>query len=212
MTGAPYRRQDTQRPLADLVATFREQVAALPPPVTVVTHSQGAWIAWAAVAGQRATPVRSLVLLASFPRTEVGYPLPGLDGPGRVGSDVLRVLAGIGRRLGISTFDPDKPLARELLVTPGAIERVLARLLPPGVRALAVEPLFDLPLMPEGRIVPAAENACPVRTTHVGLTTSAAAADVVDRFLDGRPLPSCPVGAGWLSAFTAPFGVPPSDT
>ena len=94
----------------------------------------------------------------------------------------------------------------------GGIERILVRPLPPGVQALAVEPLFDLPLMPGGRVVPAAENACPVRTTHVGLTTSAAGADVVDRFLDGRPLPSCPVGAGWLSAFTASFGVPPSDT
>jgi pimeloyl-ACP methyl ester carboxylesterase len=188
-------------------------VAALPPPVTVVTHSQGAWFVWAALAGERPVPgVRNLIMLSPFPRAEVGYPPAGKTGPGLVGSDVLRVLAGVGRHIGVSTYDPDKPLARQLLASPNAIERILARPLPPGVRGLAVEPLLDLPLMPQGRIVPGAENACPVRTTHVGITTSSAAEEDMDRFLDRVPLPSCPVGSGWLSAFTAPFGVPPSDT
>src|SRR5207249_754767 len=187
------RRRHTERLRAALVATVREQVAALPPPVTVVTHWQGAWIVWESLSrGDVHTGVQDLVMLAPFPRTEVAYPPAGRSGSGRIGSDVLRVLAGIGRRIGISTFDPDKPLARELLATPGAIEGILARPLPSDVRALAIEAVLDLPLVPQGRLIPGAVNACPVRTTHVGLTTSAVAEEDVDRFLDRQPLPSCP--------------------
>jgi len=211
-TGSRYRRRDTQRPLDELVRTFADQVASLPDPVTVVTHSQGVWIAWAALTRDPHLPVGNLILLAPFPRDAVAYPPPGHDGPGRIGADVLRRLATWGRSIGVSTFDPDKPLARELLATPGAIERILARPLPDGVRAVAIEPLWDLPLMPEGRVIPNAANACPVRTTHVGLTTSAAMEVDADRFLDDLPLPGCGIGSGWLSALTAGWGVPPSDT
>ena len=211
-SGKRYSRRDTQRPLAALISTFRAQLAALPPPVVVVTHSQGAWIAWAGLAGRETRGVRDLIMLGPFPRAPVEYPASGRAGPGRVGGDFLRALSGAGRKLGISTYDPDAPLARRLLATPGAIARILSRPLAGNVRALAIEPLWDLSLMPEGRDLPRAVNACPVRTTHVGLVGSGAAAGLADRFLEGRPLPACPFGAAWLSAVTAPFGVPPSNT
>jgi hypothetical protein len=210
--GRRYGMKDTQRPLAALIATMREQLNGLRRPVTVVTHSQGAWIAWASLAGGRSLGVMSVIMLAPFPRAPVGYPLSARSGPGRVGGDFLRALSSMGNKLGVATFDPDAALARQLLATPGAAARILSRQLPGNVTALAVQPLWDLALTPEGRALPRAVNACPIRTTHVGVVRSAAAAGMVDRFLAGRPLPSCPPGSGWLSALTAPFGVPPSDT
>lgn len=192
------------------MAVFREQVALLPPPVVVVTHSQGAWIAWAALA-DGVGGVSDLVMLARFPRSPVSYPPAGVDGPGRVGSDALRLLSALGERLGVSTFDPDAPLARELQATPGAIEAVLARPLPRTVRALAVASRFDLPLMPGGWEVPGARNACPLPVTHVGLTSSASTHRLVRRFLAGGSVPACPSWRAWLGPVTEGFGVPPSD-
>jgi hypothetical protein len=211
-TGKRYTTRDTQRPLASLVSSLRAQLAPLRRPVTVLTHSQAAWIAWAALAGRERLGVRDLIMLGPFPRAPVQYPPSGRTGPGRVGGDFLRALSGIGRKLSISTFDPDAPLARELLGTPGAIARILSRPLARAVHAVAIEPVLDLSLMPQGRDLPRALNACPVRSTHVGVVSSRAAAGVINRVLDGRTLPACPLGAGWLSALTAPFGVPPSGT
>jgi hypothetical protein len=216
-SGKRYSRKDTQRSLSALIATMREQLAALPGPVTIVTHSQGAWIAWASLAQAphsrgRPLPARRLVMLAPFPRGLVAYPRSGHTGPGRVGGDFLRAVSGFVRKLGIATYDPDAPLARRLLSTPGAIGRVLARRPSGRIRTVAVEPLSDLGLMPEGRSMPHASNPCPVRATHVSVVASGATAGDINRFLDGRPPAACPLGASWLAILTAPFGVPPSDT
>ena len=211
-SGKRYSRKDTQRPLAALVSSMRKQLASLAGPVTVVAHSQGAWIAWAALARAPPTGVRDLVMLAPFPRGLVGYPRSGREGPGRVGGDFLRAVSSIGRKFGVATYDPDAPLARQLLAIPGAIARILSHRLAGGVEALAVEPLSDLGLMPEERSIPHASNPCPVRTTHAGVVTAGATAGDITRFFRGRPLPACPLGASWLAILTAPFGVPPSDT
>src|SRR5207302_9002882 len=79
-TGHGYGRRDTQRPLAALASTMRTQLAALPRPVTVITHSQGAWIAWAALASGPPLGVETLVMLAPFPRAPVEYPASARTG------------------------------------------------------------------------------------------------------------------------------------
>src|SRR5690606_24229153 len=68
--GAPYTAADTRRPPAGLVAAFRAQLADLPPPVVVVAHSQGGWLAAAALTGDLADRVEAVVLLGAFPRHE----------------------------------------------------------------------------------------------------------------------------------------------
>ena len=66
------------------------------------------------------------------PKRAVWYPPSGRNGSGRVGGDADRLAARLGRALGISTFSPDAPLARELLATPRAAQGVFERRLPRG--------------------------------------------------------------------------------
>jgi hypothetical protein len=208
-SGSPYRPADTQRPLAELVEAFREQLVGLPRPVMVVTHSQGAWIAHAALSDGNARGVSVLVMLGPFPANPVVYPQSGRRGPGVVGGAWLREFSGFARDRGWSHFDPDAPLARELLARSGALQSVLARARPSSVRALAVVPVWDLPLMPGGRELPAAVNSCPIVTTHSGLPTHAATYRVINRFLDGESMARCPRWRSWIGRIAAPWGVPP---
>lgn len=206
--GAPYSGRDTGRPLPELVAGFTQQLAALPGPVAIVTHSQGAWVAWEALAtpGPR-PPVTTLVMLGPFAHTQATYPPPGTNGPGYAGGAVLRALVALARRAGFTTFDPDAPLTRALHATPGAIDRVFARRLPPGIAAAAVESRWDLPLGRNawpGSVV----QACPVPVTHTGLTTARAAMRMVRAVLEHEPLGSCRRWASWIARAAAPFGVP----
>ena len=135
-TGAPYQKSDTTRPLDKLASALYAQLAGLPRPVIVVTHSQGAWIAWKELttARYRDNPVSALVMLAPFNQGLAPYPPSGTHRAGAAGGAAARIVTDISRSLGISKFDPDAPLARELQGTPGAVERLVARPLPPTVR------------------------------------------------------------------------------
>lgn len=209
-SGAPYGKEDTQRRLVELADTFREQVAGLVPPVVVVTHSQGAWIAWEALAEYGTDRVLALLMMGAFPENPVSYPPPGGIGPGLVGSDVLRLLTDWSRAAGISRFDPDAALAREILAAAGALEALQARPLPRAVRALAVVAASDLPLLPEDSSQ-RVDGGCPVQTTHVGLVTSHGAQGAMLRFLDGLVPPECAWWSNWTEVLAAGFTVPPSD-
>lgn len=206
-TGAPYTGADTGRPLDELAATFRVQVASLPPPVTVITHSQGAWIAWAALASDGSSmPVERLVMLGPFSRTLAPYPPPNRHGTGYAGGTALRALVAAVRGVGATSFDADAPLARELHATPEGAQRLLARPLAGRVGAVVVESRWDLPLG-EASWPSRVERACPVATTHAGLATSARAAAAVVAVLDGRRV-SCPPWAGWARLAGRVFRVP----
>ena len=208
-TGAAYVRADTERPLGQLVSDFRAQLAHLPGPVTVVTHSSGSWVAWAALASSRGpTRVRDLVLLS--PLTDpLGFPTPARPGPGAVGADGARLVTAVGRWVGFSRFRLDAPLATELFARHGALAALLARPLPPGVAALAVPAGSDVPLLAAaGTPFPRADEACPVPASHTGVATSAASAAVVNRFLAGRPPPGCPSLERWAAGAVAGFRVP----
>ena len=206
--GAPYRRADTLRPLPALAETFRHQVAALPRPVTVVTHSQGAWIAWAALSPGRATGVRGLVMLGPFSESLAAYPPPGRGGRGAVAGVAVRAVTDLGAAIGFSTFDPDAPLARQLQATPGAVEALLDRPLSRQVRVAAVLSRWDLPLVPGGWPRGVSES-CPGWSAHGGLPSAALALDAASRFLEHRTPGDCPVWVRALGHATQAFGAPP---
>lgn len=207
-TGAPYRKTDTSRPLSELSATFVEQLEALEPPVVVIAHSQGAWIAWSALARERSPAVSDLVLLAPFDETLTAYPPSGRNGAGAVGGATVRALTDLGRQLGFSEFDPDGPLARALQGTAGGAQAVFARPLPSRIRILAVLSRFDLPLVP-GDAPRGALETCPAWVLHGGLPTASSVMPSVASFLAGRTPEEC---AGWVRALARPaaaFGSPP---
>lgn len=211
---ASYETRDTQRPLAELVDAFARQVERIRAktggaPVAVVTHSQGAVIAWAAVASGRAAGVSHIVSLAGFPHSPVGYPPPGEDGEGRIGADALRALSAISRGLGSGTFSPDAPLAREILARPGGLEAVFARPLPPGVTAATVSTSFDVITAPEGLRIPGV-HAWTVDATHVGVVDSNEAYAAVGTVLRGLAPPKQSVLARVLDAVLHAFMPPPA--
>lgn len=212
---AAYEREDTQAPLHDLVRSFtahlRELRRAHPrSPVVVVTHSQGAWIAWRALARGGAMGVTHLVMLGMFPRSAASYPPPGLDGPGRVGADGLRLLSAISHELDTATFDPDAPLARETLAQPRGIEAIFDERLPATVRAMTIFSSLDVAVAPEGWSVPGAVDGGAVDATHAGMPESPVTLQVIRRLLLGQ-------GAGGGSAladvlaWTLPAWGPPPD-
>jgi len=206
-TGSRYSRADTERPLPELVRSFREQIDNLTPPVTVVTHSSGAWVTWAAVSGDRSTPVRRIVMLAPLSDPH-GYPPPGANGEGTVGAAGMRLIVSIARWEGFSRFDPNRPLAMTLLghrlLAHSLFEHSLLR----QVRALAVPTAFDLVLFSTSDTFGHAQGACPLLQSHGAISTSVAAAVDADRFLSGRPQLPCASWPSWVANAASGFRVP----
>ncbi len=204
-----YRGADTTAPLAELVDRLVAQARDLPRPLVVVTHSQGAWIAHAALADGRLTGVSHLVMLGPFARTLQPYPPPGRSGPGVAAGDALRGLSRVGRAIGFTSFDPDRPLPAALQGSRDALERLFARPRPPGVRALAVSAALDVPLVyADAWSRYDVTRTCPFPNTHGGLVTSPIVAARVAGWLEGRSSPRCRPGAWITGPLTAPFGAP----
>jgi len=175
--------------------------------VIVVTHSQGAWIAWSAITGGPAGAVSALVMLGPFDQGLAPYPPPGVDRAGAAGGVAVRIMTDLGRSLGISMFDPDAPLARELQGTPGAVERLVARPLPRTVRGAALIGRGDLP--PEPTLWPnGLPEACPGWLVHAALPTSSVATRAVDGVLQGQRLATCPRWIAAIGHATDAFGAP----
>jgi pimeloyl-ACP methyl ester carboxylesterase len=208
-----YAETSTQRPLAELVELFGQQVDAIrqatgDAPLVVVTHSQGGAIAWQAVAEGRAANVSHIIALAGFPHSPVAYPVPGENGPGRAGADALRVLSWFSRFLGAGTFDPDAPLARELLARSDGLEDVFAQPLPAGVSGASLFASMDLVVAPEGHEFPDTP-ATIVDTTHVGVVGSAAAELAIRDILAGEDASGTSVAGAVLDAVLPAF-MPPA--
>jgi pimeloyl-ACP methyl ester carboxylesterase len=206
-TGAPYRAEDTRRPVEELAATFRDQLAELEPPVVVVAHSQGAWVAAAGIDRTLAPDVAAAVLISAFPRHERGYVL---DGPGRgmVGTDGVELLTSVLRALDATSFHPRAPLAREHLGTRGAIRELMEHGIPPGLRVATVTSAFDLPVMGGEWRLDGAVDTCPVYVHHGGLPFSAAAQAQIRRFLDGGEQDPCGWWRRWPAMAATAFSVP----
>lgn len=209
-SGARYAKRDTLRPVRELAATFAEQVADLPGPVVVVTHSQAAWIAWEALTRDGSPDVRHLVMLAPFGETLVAYPGDGEEGAGVVGGAAARVVTSIGRSIGFNDYDPDRPLPRELQGTADAAQRLFARPIPAGVRTLAVTSRWDAPIQPGGG-PDDVRTVCPGWANHGALPTSADALHATARFLDRRGPGDCPGLTEALADLLASLGAPPPE-
>ncbi|WP_075926864.1 hypothetical protein [Nocardiopsis sp. CNR-923] len=209
-TGAPYLSAHTQSPVSEQVRSFAAQTEDLPRPLVVVGHSQGAWIAWRAVATGAAPRVDALILAGPFPESTGGYRPPGEPGPGRPASDLLHVLTPLGRAIDFA-FDTESAAGYALLGTTDAPAAVFRLPLPEHTRSLSVVSTGDLPLMPSGWRLPVDRNACPVRTPHAYLPTSAAFTEEANRFLDGAPAPPCPISRTWGGPPAVPFTAPTVD-
>jgi hypothetical protein len=185
--GAPYEAEDTLRPRAEVLDALEAFAAVMPPPLVVVGHSQGAWLAWEAAAEGRLPGLEALILVAPFPENRVTFPDRGRRAPGAAG----RHLLGLVEAVDMTVFEPDSPLGREWLGHPDAVEEVLARPLPDGVRALTVASSFDLPLLHGTHRVPGVDDACPVLVMHPNLPYAREAQEAIARFVEGRDQPSC---------------------
>lgn len=208
-SGAPYRAEDTRRPLDELAATFRDQLAELEPPVVVVAHSQGGWVAAAGIDERAAGSVEDLVLLGAFPRHRRGYTLDG-TGRGSVGTDGMEVLMTGLRSAGWTSFQPRAPLPRELLGTPGAVDDLM-RSLPDGLRVATVTSILDLPVMPPDWRLPGAADLCPLYVDHGHLPVSGAVYEQIRDHLAGRDGGNggCPWWRRWPAQAFSAFAVPP---
>jgi len=206
-TGAPYEPEHTQRPFDEQVQLLGEQVAGLPAPVTLIAHSQAAWVAWQAASDGRLDRVETLVLLGPFPSSPVGYPPPGQAGPGRVGGDGFRLLEPLVEAADFD-FMVDAPLSRELLAVPDAVSDVLDAPLPDGLRVLSVTAVPDLSLMPDGWRIEGSMDACPVREAHPYLPLTPAFHRVLNTVLDGDEPRPCPPWPDLVHRASQPLGVP----
>jgi len=211
----PYAPQATQQPLGQLVDAFDRQLVAIRretggSPIVVLTHSQGAVVAWRAAARGRAEGVPLLVAMAGFPRSPVGYPLPRVDGPGRIGADALRILSWLSRVVGFGTFDPDAPLPREILARANGLEDVFAEPLPAGTAAVLLFAAADTIVAPEGHALPGAATI-DIGSTHVGIVEAPTAEAAVRAILSGQPPPEDRLLAPVLEAILPAFVPPPVE-
>jgi hypothetical protein len=206
-TGAPYEPIDTYRSPRQLTPWFVTQIERLPPPVTVVTHSQGVWVAHHAIAAGAVPAVDRVVYLGPFPDSWVRYPVGDERGAGRVGAAALDWLTG--QPLVEAEFSAGAPLSRDVLSSDRAIDVIMRRPLPEGVQALSIPSTFDLPLMGDWRLINA-DDACPVPVIHPNLPYGAEAHQAVRDFLAGSEAGDCP----WWRTATGPmlrtFGPVPS--
>lgn len=207
-TGAPFGPEDTHSSIPALADELVKQVRDLPRPLTVVGHSHSAWVVWLAVSRDMTDAVDNVVVIAPYPEGTHGYLPADVRAPGRVTSDVLRMLAPVATRFGFF-LDLDAPAFRQMLGDADGPERIMSEPLPEDVRAMSVPAATDLPLMPSGWRLAADYNACPVWVSHPYLPESGRTLREVNRFLDGKaPLPCVP-WARWVATASRPFGPPP---
>jgi hypothetical protein len=207
-TGAPYRFDDTRRPIGELATSFRAQLAELTPPVVVVAHSQGGWVTAAGLDEASAPPVEAVVLVGVFPDHRRGYELDG-TGAGVVGTDAMEALVALLRGADATTFDPRAPLTRQVLGMPDGVRDIMRGAFPPEVRVATVTSVFDLPVMAEGWQLPGVTDLCPVPVHHGHLPTSSQVHDRISAFLAGRPESGCPPWRRWPAQAVTAFGSPP---
>ena len=206
-SGAPYQRRDTERSLAYEVANFRAQVDDLRPPVTVVAHSSGGFVAWAAVHDDPSTPVRRLVLLGPV-EGSLGYPPPGRTGTGTVGASGMRARHGLRAQGGLlANSTPISPSPDRCSASRWA-PRCTASTSPPTSRHWRCRPPVTSSCSTRRDLSPAPQLSCPLEVSHGHIASSTAAAAVVSRFLSDLPPTPCHPWQSWLADIGWGFRVP----
>jgi hypothetical protein len=211
-TGAPYTAGDTRlRPFAEQVDHLVEQVETQgPAPITLLAHSQGAWVAWQAAAEGRLDGVETLVVIGPFPDSALGWPPPGEAGPGRVGADFLLLLRPVTGLIGFE-FDPYEPIARDLLKEANQPRAIYEQPLPDDLSVLSVFGIGDLALNPGGWRLDGAADGCPVLSDHPDLPRSGDLQRQINAFLAGEPPPPCPRWRLAVHPLSMPWKPPPAD-
>jgi hypothetical protein len=122
----------------------------------------------------------------------------------------MRLLATIGNSVGFSRFDPDQPLARELLSSKEATSTLFGRRPAKRLRSLAIPSAFDLTLFYDsaGDDFARSSEGCALIESHSGTATSPAGLGEADDFLAARTPPRCGPEADWLAASGAAFSTP----
>lgn len=205
-TGAPYGPDDTLRPVEELADGFRRQLLELPPPVAVVANSQGGWIAAAGLDGGGGDGTGAVVLIGAFGGLDAGYPL-GSGEPGAVGTETLRGLTRFLRDRGWTNFDPDAPLAVDVMAS-GEVDDLVTRLADGPTPVGTVTSAFDLPVTALGAQPEGVSAGCPVFHAHGDLLHAPAVREQVRRILDGDEAGPCPWWRRWPTAAFAAFGAP----
>lgn len=210
-TGAPYTEEDTRRrPFAQHVGFLAAQVDDLPEPVTLLAHSQGAWVAWQAAAEGRLEGVDTLVVIGPFPDSALGWPPPGEPGAGRVGADFIAALQPLTRLVDFE-FHPYEQIAREILEDPSVPREIYSQPLPTDLEVLSVFGLGDLALNPAGWHLDGATDACPVIADHPDLPLAGGVQRQINAFLDGQELAPCPRWRELVHPVSMPWKPPPAE-
>lgn len=205
-TGAPYGPDDTLRPIDELADGFRRQLAQLPPPVAIVANSQGGWVAAAGLDGAGGGGIEAVVLVGAFGGLDAGYPL-GSGEPGAVGTEALRGLTRFLRDRGWTNFDPDAPLAVDVMAS-GEVDDLVARLAGGGAPVVTITSAFDLPVMALGTEPAGVRAGCPVFQPHGELLHAPVVHEQIRHFLDGDEAGPCPWWRRWPTGAFAAFGAP----
>lgn len=210
-TGAPFEGSDTHQPIDQLAENLALQVEGVPRPLTVVGHSHSAWIAWLTASTRENLPVDNVIVFSAFPESGHGYVDAHEEAPGRIASDLLRIIAPIAIELGM-VLAIESPALERMLGDPDGPSEIMRAPLVDHIRGLSIVAATDLVLMPGGWKIGADVNACPKWVSHPTLPNAPEVAHEVNRFLDGGAASECrPVVASVLSAVSRPFGVPRHD-
>lgn len=176
--GESYGIVDTHQDLLDVAQRAAEQVAGAGPPTFLLGHSQAALILDRMLDEGLQAPDRAVSLAPSPPYPPpVDSPPPGVDAPGRPGTDVARALSGLLDAVGLQGFPVDVPNY------PPRLERVEV----PGSQTprLAVWALGDSVWLDGDWRRPGEVNIVAV-TDHVGVANDARALGAARDFFRGR--------------------------
>lgn len=190
-TGAPFDQLDTRRRRFDeQVELLAAQMEQIPAPVTLLAHSQGAWVAWEAAARGLLEHVETLVVIGPLPNNSLGWPPPTDAGPGRVGVDFIQLMRPVTAT--IFDFSPYEALARDVLQEANVPRGIYEQPVSDELRVLSVFGIGDLPLNPGGWRFEGAVDACPVIADHPDLPRAGGTQRQIQAFLDEEPLDPCP--------------------
>jgi hypothetical protein len=177
-TDEAYGMADTHDDLLDVAERVAEQLEAAPPPRFLLGHSQASLILDRVLDNGLEAPDRAVSLAPSPPYPPpVNAPAPGVDAPGRPGTDVARAFSGLLDAVGLQPLRidvPNYPPRLETVEVPGSQTPRLA------VWALGDSVWLDGDWRRRGEI-----NVVAV-TDHVGVANDTRALAAARDFFRGR--------------------------
>lgn len=178
--GEPYNAADTHADLARVAERVAPQISEARPPRDLLTHSQAALVLDRLIVRNLQVPDAAVELAPPPPvPPELESPGPGQSGPGKVGGDVARAVAGLLDTAGLASFDIDAP------VSPVHLRPVVAG--GSSVSRLAVWALGDSVWLDGDWRRPGQVNVVAL-TDHVGVASNSTALRAARSWFAGRPV------------------------